>query len=898
MTNDFDYYYEKYGQLYVKQLELETEYKTMAEELLRASLDKAKANGELSSTKIGSKLIDVAWEDVSHNMSKLIDDIKKPKSGAVPAYTPMLKDLIKIYRNKKDELVKLLTLSSLSAILDVCFISNSAGISNVASNIVENILKEANITRFIQSEGAKDDDNLKGRMLEKSIDNGIRIRVQQSYRISYVNARMRVKGYQELKYSREEKQRLGAKLLELTVKGSGFFKLEEMDINAYVSKSNFKGSKMLTCVVPNEWLIKTWQKNIDLQAKFAHKFMPTVIPPKPWTNPYDGGYYGELQAFSSLIRLERTTNVFVKNYKKKLEAVDLSFVYKALNAMQDTPFRINKDILEVSEQIMASGGNLGGFAQTEPYPMLPELPEPYTDEELKEHKKKQVGIIKRNQSRQSRAMRALIAISTARKYADYDKIYFPWNMDYRGRCYPMTTTLSPQGDDITKALLVFAEPAPCKNADDYKWLAIHGANLAGHDKISFSERIKWVEDNTTNIIASADDPLGYTWWSKEAENDYPMEFLAFCNEWKKLQSYVAERGSCVGFKSEISIAFDGTCSGLQHFSAILRDEVGGYAVNLTPTDKVQDIYSIVADKVNKVLFKDAQNGTADEPKRDKKGQIIVDHMGKTQMKLGTKNLAQQWLIFARDKYGTEGITRKVCKRSVMTLAYGSGRYGFAENVIEDIIKPFIQAHPDTAPFNQPKQSGTYMAGLIWDAVGTTVVKAVEGMKYLQDIAKLICKDRNVVTWITPNGLPVQQNYMEVEQKVFQMRISGLRHRFYSQEETGNIDSRGQAQGIAPNFIHSMDATHLQRVVVASHTEGNTNFAMIHDSFGTDMAHADRLFRIIREQFVELYKDKNHLQNFLDNIRYMIDEEDIKKVHIPEFGSLDIEKVMESDFCFA
>lgn len=897
--NDFDVYYEKYGDLYLKQLELETLYKQEAENILRMSLEKAQREGTTANTKIGSKLIDVAWVDVSKNMQKLIDDVKKPKSGAVAGYTALLKDLIKIYRSKKDELVNLLTLSSLSTLIDTCFMSNGAGISNVANDIVDNILKEANIVRFIQQENIKDANVLKGNKLEKSLDAGIKKRVQKSYRIQYVNARMRTENYQELKYTREEKQRLGAKLLELATKGSGFFRLEEVDINAYVSKNNFKGSKMLTCVVANDWLIDTWQKNADIQAKFAHKFMPTVIPPKHWTDPYNGGYYGEMQAFSSLIRLDHVnSNTFVKQYKRKLEAVDLSFIYKALNAMQDTPFRINKYILEVSEQILAQGGNLGGFAQTEPYELLPNLVGEYTEEELKEHKKKQVGIIKRNQSRQSKAMRALLSCTTARKYADYDKIYFPWNMDYRGRCYPMTTTLSPQGDDITKALLVFAEPAPCKNADDYKWLAIHGANLAGHDKISFSERIKWVEDNTTNIIASADDPLGYTWWSKEAENDYPMEFLAFCNEWKKLQSYVAERGSCVGFKSEISIAFDGTCSGLQHFSAILRDEVGGYAVNLTPTDKVQDIYSIVADKVNKVLFKDAQNGTPDESKRDKKGQIIVDHMGKTQMKLGTKNLAQQWLIFARDKYGTEGITRKVCKRSVMTLAYGSGRYGFAENVIEDIIKPFIQAHPDTAPFNQPKQSGTYMAGLIWDAVGTTVVKAVEGMKYLQDIAKLICKDRNVVTWITPNGLPVQQNYMEVEQKVFQMRISGLRHRFYSLEETGNIDSRGQAQGIAPNFIHSMDATHLQRVVVASCDEGNTNFAMIHDSFGTDMAHAGRLFGIIREQFVKLYKDTNHLQNFLDNVKYMLDEEDIERISIPAFGSLDIEEVIKSDFCFA
>ena len=45
---------------------------------------------------------------------------------------------------------------------------------------------------------------------------------------------------------------------------------------------------------------------------------------------------------------------------------------------------------------------------------------------------------------------------------------------------------------------------------------------------------------------------------------------------------------------------------------------------------------------------------------------------------GTKTLAQAWLAY--------GITRKVCKRPVMTLAYGSGEYGFSEQLFEDIAR--------------------------------------------------------------------------------------------------------------------------------------------------------------------------------------------------------------------
>lgn len=75
-------------------------------------------------------------------------------------------------------------------------------------------------------------------------------------------------------------------------------------------------------------------------------------------------------------------------------------------------------------------------------------------------------------------------------------------------------------------------------------MAIHGANLAGNDKISFDERVAWVKENTANIIASAEDPL-VTWWYEVSKGDYPMEFLSFCNEWKHLDVYKTQNNGSV-----------------------------------------------------------------------------------------------------------------------------------------------------------------------------------------------------------------------------------------------------------------------------------------------------------------------------------------------------------------
>jgi DNA-directed RNA polymerase len=41
-----------------------------------------------------------------------------------------------------------------------------------------------------------------------------------------------------------------------------------------------------------------------------------------------------------------------------------------------------------------------------------------------------------------------------------------------------------------------------------RWLKIHCANLAGYDKASFTDRVKFVEENLEDVIDSAKNPLG------------------------------------------------------------------------------------------------------------------------------------------------------------------------------------------------------------------------------------------------------------------------------------------------------------------------------------------------------------------------------------------------------
>src|SRR5207249_11364093 len=107
----------------------------------------------------------------------------------------------------------------------------------------------------------------------------------------------------------------------------------------------------------------------------------------------------------------------------------------------------------------------------------------------------------------------------------------------------------------------------------------------------------------------------------------------------------------------------GSCNGLQHYSALLRDEKGGRAVNLIPSDVPQDIYKTVANKVNEIL----QNNAVMPPAK----------MDAAEGDEEALNLALDWIKWGR-------VNRSFVKRQVMTLPYGSERYGFREQIAEFI----------------------------------------------------------------------------------------------------------------------------------------------------------------------------------------------------------------------
>jgi DNA-directed RNA polymerase len=471
----------------------------------------------------------------------------------------------------------------------------------------------------------------------------------------------------------------------------------------------------------------------------------------------------------------------------------------------------------------------------------------------------------------------------ADRYAKESAFWYPHQLDFRGRAYPMPANLTPQGTDLAKGLLTFAEGKPI-GEQGWRWLAIHLANCAGEDKISLDDRIAWVLAHEERILSVAADPFGpdFAWWTTDA--DKPFQFLAACLEWAGWKA-AGQR-----FLSHLPVAMDGTCNGLQIFSLMLRDETGGHATNLLPADKPQDIYGIVAEKVVERLKDLTETGGSHT-------KIVKDKNDKPVEKFlyDEKDMAGRLLAL--------GINRKTTKRQVMVVPYGGTQTSCREYTLSWLDER-IAADPEaTALFPEQRDAWNAMlllSGLIWKAIDETVVAAREAMRFLQKLASLAAGKDLPITWTTPLGFPVLQAYQAYTLRCVTTKLFGRVYQPKIAMDAPELDHKRQRNGVSPNYVHSLDAAAMQHTICLCLQEGVTSFAMIHDSYATHAVDAEILARSLRNSFVDLFggKDNNLLAVIRSEVARQTEATEAELPDIPPCGTLDVNAVQDSLYFFA
>lgn len=249
----------------------------------------------------------------------------------------------------------------------------------------------------------------------------------------------------------------------------------------------------------------------------------------------------------------------------------------------------------------------------------------------------------------------------------------------------------------------------------------------------------------------------------------------------------------------------------------------------------------------------------------------------------------------------------------MTLAYGAGRFGFSQMVFDDTVKPWKLGTKgsNSDELNAPvhKMHGAfpwegsgffaarYLGTIIWECVGQVVVAARQAMDWLQAAAQVATQEKKPVVWLTPSGLTVKQQYKVDQRMEVNVFFQKTRVRVSLNEETEQLDGRRQSQGVAPNWVHSLDAAHMARTINASHALGLRSYSMIHDSYGTHAGNAQSLAMVLREEFVRMYSEADVLADFAATLVTQLPE-GAELPPLPAHGSLDLSQVVDSHFFFA
>lgn len=625
-----------------------------------------------------------------------------------------------------------------------------------------------------------------------------------------------------------------------------------------VASSRQNGVKQ-TAYLQASTTVLDWLKDKHEEASvLLPKNQPMVVPPMPWTNGYDGGY------------LSLAYPVIKHKSPQEMESINTQYyldrVYKAVNTIQETAWQINTQVLDVLEVFVAdqkrSPALPGVWLKDEP--VMPcandnDSIEAYKKEhkyEWQQFKNERHQWFKDQKSTASKLSALDTKIHQARKFKDFDALYYPHTADFRGRLYPLVSGINPQSDGLGKSLLHFAYGVPL-GADGVKWLKVHIANCHGQDKLSLEDRVKWVDDNEIAIMLVAKDPLNHrSMWEK---TDSPWQYLASCFEYSKYK----KSGEGEEFLSTLAVSFDGTNNGTQHLAAFTHDAVSGAQVNLVPSDKPADVYQEVADLVE-------------------------------------KNLSQLKDTYANLWRGQ--VTRSLVKQPVMTVAYGSTNQGM-QNQVRDAVKKLTEK--GIPPFTFPKnltererrkmewEAIVYIATAISKAIDVILVGPRKTLLWLKELCKAYNKEKKHLEWVTPIGFPVQQRYKKKKSLRIDTNLEYVRLTISYQVAEEKVDTVDSLKGFCPNLVHSYDSSHLMSTVNRLSDQGVIDFGMVHDSFATHAGHAEKLFYTLRTTFIEQYRG-----NVVESIWQELQEKLGQPLPHPDpLGTLDVTRVMESDYFF-
>jgi len=566
-----------------------------------------------------------------------------------------------------------------------------------------------------------------------------------------------------------------------------------------------------------------------------------------------------------------------------LKHAPLERVFEGLNALGRLPWVIHGEVLGVFQSAYDSKVEIAGLpSQTDLEVPVNNLKKPpflskeefkaMTEEQRVEQQAWRDAVAKvkrvkmRNAELHSLRCDTSIKLKQASDFKDEEKLYFPYNMDFRGRAYPIPPNLNHLGNDMCRGLLKFSEKKELGHKGLF-WLKVQLASLYGFDKASFPERAAWTEERMSQVYDSALKPLeGDRWWA-EAEN--PGQALAACME--IVEAFESTGGKPELFRSNLPVHMDGSCNGLQHYAALGRDFEGGKQVNLVNGSRPRDVYagvcSIVVSKVATEAARILGPDASEQEVRDHESAKLVNGL----------------------------IDRKVVKQTVMTSVYGVTFIGARKQIqsrLEEKLKGTTAGDMDEEELEKLAYgAATYLAHITMEALTELFTGARGIMEWLGSCAQAVAKQGQPMSWVTPLGLPVSQPYRKGGNMMVRTVMQTIQ--VVHNSDDLKVNSQRQRSAFPPNFVHSLDSTHMLLTAINMQRKGLA-FTAVHDSYWTHPSDVDDMNESLRSSFVKLYSEPI-LEDLHQQLSIRFPGAEFPA--LPERGELDIRGVSDSTYFF-
>jgi DNA-directed RNA polymerase, mitochondrial len=334
------------------------------------------------------------------------------------------------------------------------------------------------------------------------------------------------------------------------------------------------------------------------------------------------------------------------------------------------------------------------------------------------------------------------------------------------------------------------------------------------------------------------------WWSKA---DAPFSFVAACQEW------VAATGR--RYITHLPIPLDASNNGVQHLAALSRDEQVGYLTNLTGA-----VASVAAGYVGPYSAMAPQDAFRN---------ILREVIRCLEAERDKTSSARFWLAENR-------LNRKLVKRPAGTFGYSVTVDGMRDQIVGEYQKQHWDGRGGNEP---PNMAAWYLAHRVMAACREVLKKPAEVMDIIRGLAEQLAKCNQPLRWVTPTGFPVINGHYFPNIEIADLELRGERVRYrVANGWESRIDEENALNAAAPNYVHSLDASHGARVVNAAAREGIASVALIHDCFASTAPLVERLHRLVRREFYLL-----HAPDQLAALRETALQDYLQHAEIPDYG---------------